>query len=146
MSESLKKEETTLKQEYETLADRYANIFSIRYLEGADYYWIGGDFGGIIEICDYFVDYSTIRYSVDNDVEEGELFSWINYCVTLGMIDRKIKVPTLEEWVNGDKGIPKEQLESLEKASREVTLAEMRLRDLIDETLSKNGIEKPVLF
>lgn len=146
MPEKVKKEETTLKQDYEKLADRYANAFSIRYLDGADYYWVGGDFGGIIEICDYFVEYDTIRYSIDNDLPEEDLFSWINYGITVGMIDERIKVPTLDEWAHGDRGIPKEQLESLEKASREVTLAEMRLRDLIDETLSKNGIEKPVLF
>ena len=128
----------TLSQEYRELADKYAVAFSLKYLEGSDFYWIGNDIGGTIEICDYFVSYDTIRYSIDHDVTDEDLFSWINYGLTLGSIDQDIKIPTLDEWVHGDKGIGPIKLQEIEDAVRKVRLAEMDLRELVQSYTESN--------
>ena len=133
MEKEEKQNRSKLKTEYDDLADRYASEFSLKYLEGSEYYWVGDDIGGMIEICDYFFSYDTVRYCVDNDVSEEDLFSWFNYGVTLGSVDHRIKIPTLHEWVNGDKGIGPKKLAEIEEASRKVKLAEMALMELVDK-------------
>lgn len=132
MENDEKKSIKKLRQEYMELADRYAVEFSLKYLEGSDYYWVGNEIGGMIEICDYFVSYDTIRYSIDNNVSDEDLFSWINYGITLGSIDQRIKVPTLDEWVKGDKGIGEKKLSEIDEAAARVRLAEMELRELVE--------------
>ena len=139
MEEKTRQEEKTLRQLYKELANRYAVAFSLKYLEGSDFYWIGNEVGGMIEICDYVVSYETIRYSIDNDVTDEDLFSWINYGLTLGSIDPNIKIPTLDEWVHGDQGIGPTKLKEIEDAVTKVRLAEMDLRELVESYTDKTN-------
>ena len=137
MERKQENQEKSLRQEYLELADRYASAFSLKYFGGCDYYWVGDEVGGVAEMCDYFIDYCDMRYCIDNSVIGDELFSWMDYCVSVKMISQDIHTPKLPEWVDGNKGIGDEKLLELEAAARDVKLARMRLEELIDEYKAK---------
>ena len=137
MEKKQKSQKKSLKQEYAELADKYASAFSLKYLDGSDYYWIGDEIGGTIDICDYVVAYCDIRYCIDNSVSDEDFFSWLNYGVSVGMISQDIGVPTLHEWVNGNHGIGDEKLNELEEAAMSLRLAKAKLDELVEECTGK---------
>jgi len=60
-----------LKKRYEEIINEYCDKFC-----GDDYYisyWVGDRIGGICEVSDAFLNFSDIKYCVDNDIDPDKL-------------------------------------------------------------------------
>lgn len=73
-----------------TLQERF-NRITLEYLEAflrkhgfyddetgeyCDYYWIGDDVGGVVDVADYCIPFDDIRYDIDNGVPKGTYESY----------------------------------------------------------------------
>lgn len=118
----------TLKQRYEEVAQEYRVAMIKKYypyeVPFADSYWVGDEIGGVLYVCDAFIDYNTLRWIVDEDIRYDKWVDWCQYCEIVG--DFGIKTPTLKEWCEGRKVLSQEQIQKLAKAKQE-------LQDLIDD-------------
>ena len=74
-----------LKEKYENIVNEYLEVFSKKFevdFEG----WICGEVGGINEAADMFLNFETIRYTVDNNVSFEDLYNWYWFCVDLNEV------------------------------------------------------------
>ena len=117
----------TLKDEYMRLAHKYADkfndfLYATEYGDSfnCEYYCIGDDFDGIWEFGDYYVDYKTMRFVIDSNMLYYDFDEWYNYCVDVGMIDSRIKTPTVQEWFDGNHGMSKDELDVLKKSKEDL--------------------------
>lgn len=117
----------TLKDEYMRLAHKYAQKFNdfLYATEGGDvftseYYCISDDFDGVWDFGDYYVDYKTMRFVIDSNMLYYDFDEWYNYCVDVGMIDGRLKTPTVQEWFNGNHGMSKDELDVLKKSKEDL--------------------------
>ena len=124
-----------LQDRYAELMDDYASAFYLKYfgddIHSVPDYYYAGDI--ILCIGDYFFNYSDVRYCVDNDVKEQDLFDWYDYCLNIGMIDQYIKTPTLKNWIAGDRGVEKSKLTELIGLKKSVEKAQEELEKALDE-------------
>lgn len=130
----------TLQKRYAELMYDYASAFYLKYFNDdthsvPDYYYAGD----ILCVGDYFFNYNDVRYCVDNDVKEQDLFEWYDYCLNIGMIDQSIKTPSLQQWIAGKRGIGQEKLQQLLQLKQSVTDAQRQLEKGIEEYLKENG-------
>lgn len=94
--------------------------------------WIRDRVGEIIELGDYYVSLTDIRYDIDNNVPVGEFESWYDYTFGLAMLECP-KMIEYEPWVQGcPRPYTEEQLEAIRKARAEVDFAKRHLEDLLD--------------
>ena len=134
-----KEEKKTPRELYEGVAEYYAREFRRKYYEDIIYesdidcYWIGDEKGTTLYVNDNYYDYETIRYAIDNNVSEKDLFEWYEYCCSLWVVDRGIKTPTLYEWCNGYKKKSENDIELLNKLKANVLKAEQELKEAIYE-------------
>lgn len=107
----------TLKEEFEHIANKYANkLVEMYFTEDdnirADFYWVGDEAGGILSVCDYyFFNFDDIRYIVDNNVPFDTWLEWYDY--TLIVADFALASPNLKSWHHGCPRLSKEQLHNL---------------------------------
>lgn len=72
-----------LKTDYEKIANEYLKLFVDK--QGYEFmYWIADEVGSIACFVDeYFINFSDIKYDIDNDIEKGLIFKWhddnVNY-------------------------------------------------------------------
>ena len=95
--------------------------------------WINDEIGGVLEICDYFLDFSDVRYIVDNDIDFDEFYEWYDYVTTLKMINYGICTPTLKSWHEGCPRKTKSDIEKLKQLKKNVEEAEEILRIEIEK-------------
>lgn len=66
-----------LKQDWEKLTNEYVKIFcekhEMYYEEDS---WVGNKIGEIICIGDYYIDFSDIKYDIDNNISEEKFDEW----------------------------------------------------------------------
>ena len=66
-----------LKAEWCDICNQYLKLFCEKHEYTYEpYMWVGDEVGGIIEVCDMFVNFDDIRYDVDNDVPEDYFAKW----------------------------------------------------------------------
>lgn len=130
----------SLQDRYSVLMDDYAKAFFDKYFRIDKYdlpnYYYTGD---TLCIGDHFFNFNDVRYCMDNNVQEDDLFGWYDYCLNLGMIDQDIKTPTLQQWIAGNHGIGQEKLQQLIQLKQSVTDAQRQLEKGIEEHLKENG-------
>jgi hypothetical protein len=61
---------------WEMASNDVANYFVAKYFKGADYYWIGDDFGGVIETADRFFSMSDMVEFIRHKYSAKMLFSY----------------------------------------------------------------------
>lgn len=117
---------------YEDLANDYLSEFVKQTgIEDDTPFWVGDDIGGVACIADYYVNYETIRFVVDNHINFERFDEWYTYCNEVGMIDSSLPVPTLKQWAyNEFKLISHERLEELKNLK-------LRFEQLIDDEKQK---------
>lgn len=141
-------ETENLRQQYDTIANTYAEVFTQRYYTdpddcsflSPDRYWVGNEPGGVFYINDDFHDYDTIRYAVDNNINEDELFEWMNYVSTVLCACEEMKTPTLKEWHTGCNRLTDIEIEKLGRLMDIVTESKCELEKTIMEYRSKYKI------
>ena len=71
-----KKERKELKAEYELIVDKYIKEFERKHkycFSG----WVADEVGGIAEFIEqYFFNFDTIKYDIDNNIEKELIFRW----------------------------------------------------------------------
>ena len=68
--------------------------------EYSEYYWLGGDVGGVVGINgEYFITLSEIRYDINNGLDKSIFFKYFEHELTHEKIGYKEFVKRLE---NGD--------------------------------------------
>ena len=89
--------------------------------------WVADRVATIACVCDYYFDFSVIKYCVDNELTDfNELMSWYDHtinCTQLGL-----SVPSFENWHRGCPHVSNDKLEkllamksNLEKEIKEIT-------------------------
>ena len=119
--------EMTLKEEFEQIANKYANKLVEMYFFEKDcdkpyFYWVSDEAGSILAVSDYYFNFDDIRYIVDNNVPFDTWLDWYDY--NLAITDLDIKAPNLKSWYVGCPRLTKEQLVNM-----------FRLRQGLDKTV-----------
>jgi hypothetical protein len=78
--------------------------------------WVGNDVGGIVEVCDLFLDMQTIIDDVDFDAPLNELREWYDYCLEANEFG--LVTPNYRSWLNGCPRTPKESFDNLRSMKR----------------------------
>ena len=67
-----------LKKDWEKLTNEYVKNFcekhEISFEE--EYMWVADVIGGIVNVGDYFIDFSIIKYDIDNNISEEKFDEW----------------------------------------------------------------------
>ena len=67
-----------LKKDWEKLTNEYVKNFcekhEISFEE--EYMWVADVIGGIVNVGDYFIDFSIIKYDIDNNISEEKFDKW----------------------------------------------------------------------
>lgn len=90
-----------MKMEYDNITRKYAEEFTKKYFgdTSVDSYWVSDKFiGGILYINDFYFNFDTIKYAIDNDVDENDLFEWYDHLTEYGIGNVEVSIPTLEKW------------------------------------------------
>ena len=69
---------TTLQNNYNKAINAYIKIFEEVHdilFEG----WVGNDIGTVALFADYYIDFSDIKYSIDNNVRFDILIEWYDF-------------------------------------------------------------------
>lgn len=121
-----------LKKNYENACNAYLEAFCEKHeFDYESAYWIGGDAGGIVDVCDYCIGMDTIRADIDLIAADHEFAEWYDYCLRLGMIDEEIPRPNFECWIRGCPRKREDEIRELERMRERVEKAKAALMDAI---------------
>lgn len=131
----------SLQKRYRDVVHRYVEVFILMYFadnlsDFNNYGWVGDEIGGVLCVNDdMFFNFNDIKYCVDYDVADQDLFAWYDYCSRLGMIDRDIPTPNLRNWCWGCPRKTEEEIQELERLHANVEEAKELLRQAIKNNL-----------
>ena len=125
-----KKDIDLLKGAYADACEKYLQAFcknyQMRYDNDA---WVAGEVGTIACVCDYFFDFSVIKYCVDNNLTDfGELMKWYDH--TLNCTQLGIDAPNFPNW---HKGCPRVSDSKMEKLLAMKSDLEREIKELTGE-------------
>jgi hypothetical protein len=131
-----------LKERFESIANLYLIQFVNRYYKfddgsQADSSWLSDEPGTIAFINDEVYGFDDIRYCVDNDVDDDQLFSWYEYTLRIGMIDDNLPKPNLRSWIAGCPRMSEAEIEDLEEHKKRRQDIENEFRELIKKYTEK---------
>lgn len=105
-----------LLKQWESTTNKLIEVFLIKYFElededmPLDYYWIGGDVGGVLEFADYYFNLGDIKLCLEKDIPKEKFFAWYHWC--LEEHDEHIN---LQSFVWGAAEIKQKEIEDLEE-------------------------------
>ena len=123
-----------LKSEFVDIVGDYCSAFCQKH--GWEAYnpdmWVGEDVGGVLEVCDRYINMDDIRYDIDNDIEVGVLEEWYDYSTEIAFFEggRNVNYPS---WCKGYRPYSAEQLERISEAQTAVNVAKNHLRELVEQ-------------
>ena len=53
---------------------------------------------GVLFINDFYFNFDTIKYAIDNNVSELDLFDWYEHLTEYGLGNVNVNIPTLSKW------------------------------------------------
>ena len=104
---------------YNRGCNEYLRLFCEKH--GFDYEdaissWVGNDVGGIVEVCDLFLDMQTIIDDIDFDAPLNELREWYYYCLEANEFN--LVTPNYRSWLKCCPRTPKESFDNLRSMKR----------------------------
>lgn len=131
-----------LKETFDKLANEYLNCFAEKYFSFDDGsqtegYWVADEPGGVLEIGDYYFNYDTVRYCVDNDIKYETVVKWYDYCLRVGMVDETLPTPNIKSWVAGCPTYNEKELERLETLKSRIEEQKEELKECISQLKNK---------
>lgn len=113
------KRETSLERYYDLTNDYLTEFITQTGIEDDAPFWVGGEVGGVACVADYFVDYTTIRYVVDDKISFEDFDEWYQYCIDVKMISEYLVVPTIVDWFEKEfTPISKNRLEEMKETKK----------------------------
>ena len=90
--------DNSIREEYNNIVKKYTEAFANKYFKDVptDTYWIGMD--GVLFINDFYFNFDTIKYAIDNNVSELDLFDWYEHLTEYGLGTVNVNIPTLSKW------------------------------------------------
>jgi hypothetical protein len=70
-------------ESWKKICNDYVKTFCKKHSLQGDWYWIADEVGGLIEVCDMFINLNTIRYDIDHDIEPGRFETWYSRSVEM---------------------------------------------------------------
>lgn len=135
--------EKALQERWRTLCDEYARAFVRRHVDSpddfeyADYSWVAGREGEILEYCDMFIGMTELRYDVDNNVDPDMFHKW--YWKNVELASLGVNWMNYEHFCMGcPDRYPEEAIEGIRKAQARVNEAKNYLEQCISD-LKKNA-------
>lgn len=109
----------SLQIEYNNICRKYAQLFCKKHdLVYNDNNWVAGEFGSILEVDDYFFDFLDIKYDIDHDIPEEEIFNYYDYC--LQAREFNITIPNYKSWCIGCPRTSEETFENFRKLKKQM--------------------------
>lgn len=108
-----------VKDLYKKGCNEYLRLFCEKHdfdYEDAIKSWVGNDVGGIVEVCDLFLDMQTIIDDIDFDAPLNELREWYYYCLEANEFG--LVTPNYRSWLKGCPRTPKESFDNLRSMKR----------------------------
>ena len=82
-----------VKKQFEDAVEAYAKAFCEKHgLQYAGSYWVGDEVGGLLSLEERMIDFSVIRYDLDNDVPAGMFDEWDEYCDRIMDIENRYSI------------------------------------------------------
>lgn len=129
-----------IQKKYNVVVQEYTDLFVAKYFDDgestmeelkSETYWITEEIGTVFFIGDYFFNFDDIRYCIDNNVEEKQLFSWYDYCSEVRLIGRDITIPNLKSWIEGCPRISNDVISDLKTRKLNIEKLREELEDMI---------------
>ena len=126
-----------VKRRYEDAVNDYVELFCSHEHIDNDGYWVGDNIGGIMEICDHFLDFKDIKYAVDNETPIDSIFKWSDYVTDIAALGCT-KTITYKDWCD-DQPLPysSDDLFKINAAHQRVVEAQEILQQCIQDV--ENG-------
>ena len=132
-----KKPRTSLSVAYDNACNDYAKAFAEKHeMDYTDEDWVGGDFGTILGLGDYYFNFQEIKYDMDYNIDKDEIFKYYDYCIRASTLGFK-KIMNYENWCKGCPRISEEAFAKAEKYNKEIEKLKQELDRLIDEENNK---------
>lgn len=98
---------------------------------------VGGEIDGVLNINDYYIDFSVIVYCIKNEVSTKEFFKWYDYTIEWSEFKHFIN---LDSWMRGAPRRSPEELEKFKGLQRKLNEITRTLEDEIQKANSvSNG-------
>lgn len=114
---------------FNEICNKYALQFATKHEYPFDG-WVADKAGEVATMGDYSVDFSEIKYDIDNNVDVNEYDKYYEYCLEVGMLN--LTTPNYESWCKGCPRVPQEIVDKIRKQRYE-------LNTLIKETKELYG-------
>lgn len=100
--------------------------------------WVGSDIGGVLEIADYYINFSDIKIDIDKNVDKDEFWKYYQYCEEISLLNtycktKGITIPNYTSWIKGCPRLSQEQIDRLFECQRKVQLA----KDIFEKEMEK---------
>ena len=91
-----------LKNDFEAAVHAYCEEFAKKHeLYYDPDFWVGGRIGEVICFGDFYVQFSDIRYDLDNNIQKDKYWIWEDLALEAGLADEHIV--TYDNWLRGAK-------------------------------------------
>ncbi len=121
-----------VKKSYENACNEYAKLFCEKHgFDFEDGSWVAKDIGEIFEVCDYYVNMSIIRESIDNDRKAFDFFDWYDYDLRVRSLGVERGYLNFKSWCMGAPRINDDEFERIEEMHKKVEALKKELEDLV---------------
>lgn len=122
-----------LQKKYNDILNEYAKFFC--EMIGFD---VAGSYfsGTVFCVGDYFIDFKTIKYVVDNQISEDIFFKWYDYNLYLAEIE--LDTVRIEDFIKGNRKYTNDDLLKLKNAKMKVVLAKKDFENLLENIKKEN--------
>ena len=130
----MKKSKEQLRSAYNKAVEDYTSAFLKNF--GLPKYdeseWVANRIGEVYQTYDdKYVEFSDMKYCVDNDVDYETFCSWYDYTERALMLG--ITIPNLDTWCHDGPRLSEEQLKDLEKKRQHIQQIKDDLNGLIND-------------
>ena len=121
-----------VKQIYENACNEYANQFCEKHgFLFEDGSWVAEDVGEVFEVCDYYVNMSVIRESIDNDRKTFDFFDWYDYDLRIRSLGVERGYLNFKSWCMGAPRLSDNEFERIEKMQKDIENLKEKLQEAI---------------
>lgn len=101
-----------LEKNYAEACEEYLKAFCDKYeFQYEKDAWVGGDYGGVAMIADYFISLEDMRYMLLHNISFSEYLANLDY--NLEVIELGLNEINLRSWCNGAPRLSREKLDKL---------------------------------
>jgi hypothetical protein len=116
-------------EQWTSLTDEITRKFLYDYFDDVDpdYFWVGGDVGGVFNYADYFFGFDTVLACYKLGVTEEQLLNWYYFCLE----NHSVNI-SLARYILSPQERKEQEEKHLEELKERVKLAEKTFKEALE--------------